>query len=188
MSNKSIMRVIPALFALLPFLPMSACMSVWTTSAVSTCGGEFTDQKAELYPSDNLGVGQEAYFYLSYGVPREIEGGYIITSYSVDGVPIPESRSSLCEAVARDEISDGESNVSSWWTDTSYENPIRDGVPCPITVGQHSSNTTFTVPNIDGAIKSKIGWFTDGGILLLCIKMFVNFVPAQDPARRGPVE
>lgn len=164
--NRNICKTLVALAVLVP------CILSQTPQMI--CGGDFTDVEAILYPSTNLNAGQDAYFYLSYDAPYEVTDGYVMTSLHVNGVPYPDSKSDLCQQQT------GLGNKGFWMDDDDDENTavMSEGVPCPITAGTHSRNSSFAVPNMDGEFKSKIGWFTQSGTLLLCIKMLVDIVPA----------
>jgi hypothetical protein len=164
--NWNICKTLVALAVVVP--------GILSQSPLLNCGGDFTDVEATIYPSTNLNAGQTAYFYLSYNAPYEVSSGYVTTSLSVNGVPYPDSKSDLCQST--------EFSSSGLWMDDDNAQMISDGVPCPITVGAHSRNSSFTVPNMDGSFKSKIGWFTESGTLLLCIKMLVDIVPANGRA------
>lgn len=143
-------------------------------SPVANCGGEFTNVNAILYPSSQLQEGEEAYLYMSYDVPYDVDAGYVLTSVNFNGVPYPEFNSSLC--------SNSESAITKflrspfkYFQQRSYEKLI--GLECPLTAGEHTKNSSFSVPNDIGTIKTKIGWFSDTGRLLLCLKIIVDIIP-----------
>ena len=142
--------------------------AVAAQAPMMTCGGTFGNVEAILYPSADLTVGEEAYFYLSYTAPSEITDGYTITTFNVNGMPFPESKENLCQT-------DEASTFSIWRDDDTL---LTDGtvISCPITVGTHATNSSFAVPNVDGQLKSKISWFSADGEMLLCVKMVVNVV------------
>jgi hypothetical protein len=156
-------------FAALAFLAI-AVPETKSQAVLPTCGGSFTDVEAILYPSTNLNVGEDAYFYLSYTAPTEVTDGYTITTLNVNGVPFPENRANLCET---NELG----SSFSIWRDDDFS--LSDqGNACPITVGTHATNSSFSVPDVDGQLKSKIAWFSPDGEMLLCIKMIVNVAQA----------
>ncbi len=135
---------------------------------IANCGGDFTNINAVLYPSEFLEMGQEAYIYMEYNAPIQIEAGYVLTSITFNGVPYPQFNSSLC--------SNTESTITKFlrspfnYLKSRYYEKLTS-VECPITTGQHSKNSSFTVPNDSGILKSKIAWFSDTGRLLLCLKI-----------------
>jgi hypothetical protein len=129
-------------------------------SPMALCGGEFTDVEATLYPSDHIDAGDEAYFYYKYNAPFEVESGYILTSISFNEVPYPVINSTLCSKSFFRKL-----------FRPNYEKSLM--VDCPISTGQHSQNVSFTIPNDEGILKTKIAWFSDNGFLLLCLKTLV---------------
>ena len=165
--NRNICKTLAALAVLIP--------GILSQQPQTICGGDFTDVEAILYPSTNLNAGQDAYFYLSYDAPYEVADGYVMTSLHVNGVPYPDSKSDLCKQQQQQQTGLGN---KGFWMDNDENTVMSEGVPCPITAGTHSRNASFAVPNMDGEFKSKIGWFTQSGTLLLCIKMLVDIVPA----------
>lgn len=128
-------------------------------STVTTCGGDFQEVEAILYPSSILCENQEAYLYLSYNAPYQIDNGYIITTLNINGVPYPDSRSELC---------------------SGFMSTDDNAISCPIMKGTHTINISFPTPNIDGKYKLKTGWFTDTNVLLLCLKMLIEIVPQRE--------
>lgn len=145
---------------------------------MANCGGDFTDVDAILYPSDQLETGDEAYLYTEYTAPFEVNDGYIITTLNINGVSYPDFNSSLC--------SNREFVVSNflrapfkYFSYREYEKML--GAECPILAGNNIHNSSFTVPNVEGIIKSKISWFSDAGQLLLCIKVVADvFAPNEE--------
>jgi hypothetical protein len=119
-------------------------------AVVPVCGGAFEDIEATIYPSDTLAVGDNAYLYLKYSVPDSVSNGTVVTSLNFNGVPYPDTTSVLCN----------EKDVS-----------------CPINQGTYSFNNSFSVPNIEGSIHTKIHWISDTNVLLLCLKLFINIIP-----------
>jgi hypothetical protein len=143
---------------------------------MANCGGEFTDIDAVLYPSDQLEMGEEAYLYTKYTAPFEIDSGYVVTTISFNGVPYPEFNTSLC--------SNEESRISKLLRSPfkyihyrNYEKML--SIDCPIQSGISSKNASFTVPNEEGTLKTKISWFSETGNLLLCIKILAEIIPAN---------
>ncbi len=142
---------------------------------VANCGGEFTDVNAVLYPSDQLYIGEEAYLYMNYKSPIEIDGGYVITDFSFNGVPYAEFNTSLCSN------SGSLYNLRSSFSFSNfrlYEKQVSSD--CPIQPGFHNKNSSFTVPNVEGLLKSKISWHSSTGTLLLCLKLLVHIVPNEE--------
>jgi hypothetical protein len=127
-------------------------------SPLTTCGGDFQEVEAILYPSSILNENQDAYLYISYVAPYQITSGYIITSLNINGMPYPDSRSELC---------------------SKFRSIGDSAEPCPIMPGTHTSNISFPTPDIAGKYKLKTGWFTDTDVLLLCLKMLIEIVPHQ---------
>jgi hypothetical protein len=137
-------------------------------SEMANCGGDFTDIRSYLFPSNELQPGEEAYLYTEYNAPFEVENGYVLTSITFNGVPYPQFNSSLCFN-AESTISKFLRSPFNYLKSRYYEKLT--SVECPITTGQHSKNSSFTVPNDSGILKSKIAWFSDTGRLLLCLKI-----------------
>jgi hypothetical protein len=140
----------------------------WASAQVLPCGGSFTNVQGELYPSATLSVGENAFLALSYTAPETIDGGFTVTSVNIDGMPYPDIKGTLCSTTA----------PHFFFPSNMEEYEAIQGVPCPIEAGTHSSNDSFAVPNIEGTVRSKIQWFTDGGALLLCLKVIVDIAPA----------
>jgi hypothetical protein len=144
---------------------------------MANCGGEFTDIDAVLYPSDQLNMGEEAYLYTKYTSSFEVDSGYVVTHISFNGVPYPEFNTTLC--------SNGESRFSTFLRSPfkyihyrNYEKML--SIDCPIEAGTSSKNASFTVPNEEGTLKTKISWFSETGNLLLCIKILAEIIPGDD--------
>lgn len=142
-------------------------------SQIANCGGDFTNVNAALYPSNTLETGEEAFIYTEYTSPYEVDNGYVLTSINFNGVPYPEFNTSLC--------SNGESGISKFLRSPfkyfhlrAYEKVM--GIDCPIKPGNFAKNSSFTVPNDIGTLRTKIGWFSDTGRLLLCLKIVVDIV------------
>lgn len=149
-------------------------------SQLANCGGDFTNVNAILYPSNTLVVGEEAYMYMEYDAPYEVEAGYILTSVSFNGMPFPDFNSSLC--------SNSESGITkflrspyNYLKQRTYEKIM--GEDCPLTAGQHTKNSSFSVPNDQGTLKTKIAWFSDTGRLLLCLKALIDIIPDNEVHR-----
>ncbi len=142
---------------------------------IANCGGDFTDVNAVLYPSDELYMGEEAYINMNYNSPIEVDDGYVITQASFNGVPYPEFNSSLCSESGSLYSLRSAFSFSAF---RLYEKLVSND--CPIAPGFHSKNSSFTVPNVEGTLKSKISWHSSTGTLLLCLKMLVNIVPNEE--------
>lgn len=118
------------------------------TNTITSCGGDFQNIYGVIVP-DQLIKNQEAYFYISYDVPYEVNSGSVETTLNANGVIYPDINSKLC-----------------------------DSIPCPIKVGSYNHNSSFPLTNIDGNIRSKIRWYSDAGTLLLCMKIMIDILPA----------
>ena len=119
------------------------------TNSVTSCGGEFQSIQGKLYP-DELIHGRDAYFFISYDVPNQVNAGTVETSLKINNAIYPIINGNLCNTVN-----------------------------CPIKVGHYESNTSFPLTDVDGFIHSKIRWFSDAGTLLLCMKIMVDILPAN---------
>ena len=150
----------------------TAVAAVATYASVVPCGGDMTDVVVQLYP-ETLTVGKDAYLYLSYSAPYEVASGTTVSTLNFNGIPYPDMDGKLCSNTApRYEPVSEYPIASNILLDNDYYE--LGEVDCPITVGVHSSNESFSVPNAAGQLKSKIQWFSETGSLLLCLKFIIT--------------
>ena len=160
-------------------------------SQVSPCGGDFSDVEAKVYP-EILTVGDEAYLYLRYSAPYEVDDGSTTTTLTFNSVPYPDMDGKLCTDAPF--LGWGEDDGEERSSEDTEEEPLAantaalesyfalGAVGCPITVGSHASNESFSIPNMAGRLKSKVQWLSQSGTLLLCLKFLLTIEDADAAA------
>jgi hypothetical protein len=155
-----------------------SALATFTAAQVSPCGGDMTDVEAQLYP-EILTVGEGASLYLRYDAPYKVVAGTTKTTFNFNGVPYPEMDGKLCSDDFGAAVAASSDDVAAAANTFDLERYYQFGaVACPITVGVHESNDSFSVPNVGGQLKSKVQWFSESGALLLCLKFLITIEDA----------
>ena len=114
-------------------------------SSITDCGAGtslFTITELAMDPPTTVSPGQNVSLTLKYNVPVEVDGGKVLTSLSLNGIPFAPSEGDLCQSA-----------------------------PCPLLPGDHDGSSWYLFPSgVSGKIGTKITWQDNTtGQVYLCI-------------------